>query len=82
MEGTVRTFDESVRMYIPVLMERITEAHGATYQLYYEYGYASVVNDKEVTAKMEKNIGNALGKESIVQLEQGAMMGSEDFSAF
>lgn len=86
LDGTVRTFDEMTRMYIPVLMERIvkgiTEAHGADYRFYYEDGYASVVNDKEITANIQKGIGEALGKDSIQQLEQGAMMGSEDFSAF
>lgn len=86
LKGTVRTFDQKVREEIPGLMERIvkgiTEAHGATYNFNYEFGYGSVVNDEHLTKKIEETIEDVLGEEYVMHLEQGAMMGSEDFSAF
>ncbi|MDQ0862203.1 amidohydrolase [Bacillus sp. V2I10] len=86
LNGTVRSFDPKVREEIPKLMERIvkgiTEAHGAWYDFDYEFGYSSVVNEEKLTKKMEELIGEVLGEEFILHLESGAMMGSEDFSAF
>lgn len=86
LNGTVRSFDPKVRAEIPKLMERIvkgiTEAHGATYDFTYEFGYSSVVNEENLTRQMEELIGEVLGEEFILPLEQGTMMGSEDFSAF
>ncbi|MED1201784.1 amidohydrolase [Heyndrickxia acidicola] len=86
LNGTVRTFDPAVRKKIPELMERIvkgiTEAHGATYDFQYEYGYGSVVNDEKLTAKLETVVGKALGDEYLLHLPPCSLMGSEYFSAF
>ncbi|MBM7583607.1 amidohydrolase [Bacillus pakistanensis] len=86
LNGTVRSFDQEVRKEIPSLMERIikgiTEAHGATYNFDYEFGYDSVVNDEDLTTKLEEMVEDVFGPDFILNLEPGAMMGSEDFSAF
>ena len=70
LNGTVRSFDPKVRAEIPKLMERIvkgiTEAHGATYDFSYEFGYSSVVNEENLTRQMEELIGEVLGEEFIL----------------
>ncbi|MFD0047968.1 amidohydrolase [Actinomycetes bacterium NPDC127524] len=86
LNGTVRSFDPDIRKKVPELMERIvkgiTDAHGASYDFEYEFGYSSVVNEEKLTAKMENVIESALGEEFILRLPSCFMMGSEDFSAF
>jgi amidohydrolase len=86
LNGTVRTFDPNIRKKIPELMERIvkgiTDAHGATYDFHYEFGYGSVVNEEKLTAKVETVVEKALGEEFIHHLPPCSLMGSEDFSAF
>ncbi|MFD2369008.1 M20 family metallopeptidase [Brevibacillus sp. GCM10020057] len=82
--GTVRSFDKNVRETVPKLMERvikgITEAHGATYEFRYEFGYRPVINDAEVTQLMEDVVVEALGAEWVDRMRPN--MGGEDFSAF
>lgn len=82
--GTVRSFDQKLRDSVPALMERvvkgITEAHGATYEFKYEYGYRPVINDEEVTRLMESIVTETLGEEWVDHMKPN--MGGEDFSAF
>lgn len=82
--GTVRSFDKELRETVPKLMERvikgITEAHGATYEFTYEFGYRPVINDAEVTQLMEDVVIEALGAEWVDHMRP--TMGGEDFSAF
>ncbi|MED4584785.1 M20 family metallopeptidase [Brevibacillus choshinensis] len=82
--GTVRSFDKDLRETVPKLMERvikgITEAHGATYEFTYEFGYRPVINDAEVTQLMEEVVVEALGAEWVDHMRPN--MGGEDFSAF
>lgn len=82
--GTVRSFDKELRETVPKLMERvikgITEAHGATYEFTYEFGYRPVINDAEVTQLMEDAVIEALGAEWVDHMRP--TMGGEDFSAF
>jgi amidohydrolase len=82
--GTVRTFKESVRSAVPGVMERIAKgvcaAHGATCSFKYDRGYASVVNEPEATARVEKAIDGALGEGTVIHLPP--LMGGEDFSAY
>lgn len=82
--GTVRTFDPEVRSQIPVWIEKITkgitEAHDAAYQFDYEFGYASVVNEEEITTLVEQTIVETFGEENRVIAPP--IMGGEDFSAF
>lgn len=82
--GTVRSFDKDLRESVPKLMERvikgITEAHGATYEFTYEFGYRPVINDAEVTQLMEDVVVEALGEKWIERMRP--TMGGEDFSAY
>jgi amidohydrolase len=84
IQGTVRSFDETLRKNVPKLMERIikgiTEAHGATYEFEFEYGYRPVINNDEVTRVIEETVREVLGEEAIDHIKPN--MGGEDFSAF
>ena len=84
MEGTVRTFDESLRTEMPKIIERIvsgvTSAHGATYALEYERGYRPVVNDERASELLRRAIVLSLGEDHLV--EAIPTMGGEDFSAY
>lgn len=84
INGTVRSFDEKLRASVPVLMERIvkgiTEAHGATYEFTYMNGYMPVINDEEVTKKIEETVREVYGADT-VEITRPSM-GAEDFSAF
>ncbi|MFP5113074.1 M20 family metallopeptidase [Bacillaceae bacterium C204] len=82
--GTVRSFDPTLRESIPAKMERvvkgITEAHEASYEFKYEFGYRPVINDNEVTAVIEETVREVLGEEALDLMKPN--MGGEDFSAF
>ncbi|MGI8541420.1 MAG: M20 family metallopeptidase [Rubrobacteraceae bacterium] len=84
MEGTVRTLDPEIRKQMPELMERVikgvTEAHGATHELDYSFGYRPVINDEEVTRVVEETAKNTFGEDA-VELQRPTM-GGEDFSAY
>src|SRR5262249_50226771 len=79
LTGTVRTFADAVRGRIPDLMEEIARgvcaAHGASFELDYQYGYKAVVSDPGATALVREIAGDAL-------TEMEPVMGGEDFSAY
>src|SRR5215208_1805040 len=83
MLGTVRTLDPEVRKRVPELMERIvkgiTEAHGASYEFEYQFGYRPVVNDEEVTRAIEETVREVFGEETLEMVRPN--LGGEDFSA-
>lgn len=82
--GTVRSFDQKLRKEAEEKIEQIakgiTEAHGATYEYTYRYGYDPVINDAFITRAVEESAIELFGKEKIVQLAPS--MGGEDFSAY
>ncbi|MGE7594676.1 amidohydrolase [Peribacillus frigoritolerans] len=82
--GSVRSFNPQQQVEIPNFIERIvkgiTEAHGATYEFDYQFGYAPTINDEEVTRLMDETVCEVFGEESREILKP--IMGSEDFSAF
>ncbi|MEK4010076.1 M20 family metallopeptidase [Peribacillus sp. FSL M8-0224] len=82
--GSVRSFNPELREEIPNFIERIvkgiTEAHGATYEFDYQFGYAPTINDEEVTRLMDETVCEIFGEES--REISKPIMGSEDFSAF
>ncbi|WP_042460305.1 M20 family metallopeptidase [Neobacillus dielmonensis] len=84
IQGTVRSFDKKLRESVPALMERvikgITEAHGATYDFRFDFGYAPVINHEEVTRVLEETVLEAFGEDTLELIP--ANMGGEDFSAF
>ncbi len=83
MLGTVRTLDPEIRKRVPELMERIvkgiTEAHGASYEFEYQFGFRPVINDKEVTRAIEETVCEAFGEETLEIVRP--TLGGEDFSA-
>jgi amidohydrolase len=83
MLGTVRTLDPEVRKKVPELMERvvkgITEAHGASYEFKYQFGFRPVVNDEEVTRAIEETVQEVFGEETLELVRPN--LGGEDFSA-
>ncbi|MBT2718856.1 amidohydrolase [Bacillus sp. ISL-57] len=82
--GSVRSFNPQLQVEIPNFIERIvkgiTEAHGATYEFDYQFGYAPTINDEEVTRLMDETVCEVFGEGSREILKP--IMGSEDFSAF
>ena len=79
LTGTTRSFDPEVRGRIPMLIEEIARgvcaAHGANFELDFQFGYKPVVNDPEATALVQEAIG-----ERLTDLEP--IMGGDDFSAY
>lgn len=82
--GTVRTFDETLRTTVPLLMERmirgVAEAHGATSEFRYERGYRPVVNDPALTLRLREVVTRTFSPDVLVDLRPS--MGGEDFSAY
>jgi amidohydrolase len=80
MSGTVRTFDPDLRERMPVLVEEVvrgvTAAHGAEYELDYQFGYQPVVNDERATALVR----DAVDPDTLTDL--APIMGGDDFSAY
>jgi amidohydrolase len=78
--GTVRTYRPEVRERTRETMSRVlngvTAAHGATYELDYVEGYAPVVNDPALAAIVRE----AAGPDRTVELEP--LMAGDDFSAY
>ncbi|PGY16031.1 M20 family metallopeptidase [Bacillus sp. AFS031507] len=82
--GSVRSFNPELRGKIPTFIERIvkgiTEAHGATYEFNYQFGYAPTINDEEITRLMDEAVCEVFGEERREIMKP--IMGSEDFSAY
>lgn len=84
LEGTIRTLNEDVRKRIPVLMkeilEGVTKAHGATYELEFSNPNPVTYNDPKLAEATLPVLEQVMGKENI--LRNGPQMGAEDFSYF
>ncbi|SMQ64563.1 amidohydrolase [Bacillus sp. OV166] len=82
--GSVRSFNPELRGKIPTFIERIvkgiTEAHGATYEFNYQFGYAPTINDEEITRLIDEAVCEVFGEERREIMKP--IMGSEDFSAY
>lgn len=82
--GTVRSFDPELRQRAPKLIERVIkgvcEAHGATYDLKYEFGYRPLINTDWV-ADILRDVALAEVGEEGFQVSKPTM-GGEDFSAY
>jgi amidohydrolase len=78
--GTVRSYRqearERTRELIGRVLDGVTTAHGATYELDYLDGYAPVVNDPQLAAVVRE----AAGADRLVETEP--IMAGEDFSAY
>ncbi|MGX7024831.1 amidohydrolase [Vagococcus hydrophili] len=84
IQGTVRTNDKEVRLFIKKRIEEtiagICSVYGATYELDYLFGYSQVVNDEAATNIVDTVAKKVVGQEKIFGAPQ--MMGGEDFSAY
>ncbi|MGH9575980.1 MAG: M20 metallopeptidase family protein, partial [Terriglobales bacterium] len=85
LNGTVRTHnDEDVRKRIPGLMrevlEGVTRAHGASFDLDYRWGNAVTYNDPKLVAEMLPAIRRVMGESKVIS--PPPQMGAEDFSFF
>ena len=83
LRGTVRAFDESVRLLakrrIGEIATGIAGAHGASAALEYEDGYPPTVNDAEQSAFVA-DVARAVAGEAGVDTTREPTMGAEDFS--
>ncbi len=85
LNGTVRTHnDEDVRKRIPVLMREVldgvTRAHGASYDLDYRWGNPVTYNDPRLVAEMLPAIRRVMGDSKVIS--PPPQMGAEDFAFF
>src|SRR5690625_2734914 len=80
LEGTVRTFNETVRKKVKEqiysLVKGIVEGYSASSHIDYLHGYPALFNHKEETDLLKQ----LFGKESVVDFD--VSMGAEDFSYF
>lgn len=85
LTGTIRTLDPKTREAMPQRLERIlqgiTQAGRARYELKINQGYASVSNDERVTSLVEETGRELLGGENVVIIPRPSM-GGEDFAYF
>jgi len=83
LRGTVRAFDEDVRLLakrrVGEIAAGIAAAHGATTTLDYQDGYPATVNDIEETAFVA-DVARAVAGEGKVDTDKSPVMGAEDFS--
>ncbi|WP_156505997.1 M20 family metallopeptidase [Bacillus sp. SJS] len=82
--GTVRSFNEELRNRIPGQIERIvkglTDAHQASYEFDYSFGYRPVINEEHTTKLLHAAAEHLYGQEA-VEIMKPSMVG-EDFSAY
>ncbi|MFK2827242.1 amidohydrolase [Bacillus sp. B190/17] len=83
--GTIRSLDPEIRVkakgFVNQIVKGITETHGASYEIVWHEGYASVVNDKEAVRITREVAESIVGKENVIHVEE-PLFGGEDFSAF
>ncbi|MCA9797000.1 MAG: amidohydrolase, partial [Candidatus Eremiobacteraeota bacterium] len=82
--GTVRTFRDEVRQLVKQrlqgLIDGLCAAHGATGKLRYREGYPSLINDAEVTARVEKVCRDVLELPEL--LPDPRTLGGEDMAYY
>lgn len=85
LEGTIRTFNEETRNWVPKVMEDlirgITTSQGAAYEFKYEPKYPALINDKDMTSFAKESLKKVVGEENVFDLKE-PNMGGEDFAYF
>ncbi len=85
LTGTVRTLSEPLHRKVPRWMKQIldgvTQAHGASYQLNYEVLGSVLSNSKEMAALAKKVGRRLIDAPKVISLET-ASMGGEDFAEY
>ncbi|MGH9381916.1 MAG: M20 metallopeptidase family protein [Thermoanaerobaculia bacterium] len=84
LEGTVRSYAAGMPERVQALMRRIldglTQAAAASYELEYETMTPATVNAPELAQRVRPSLERAVGAEAVVDVE--ATMGGEDFAYF
>ena len=84
LEGTVRTYNPEVRDTVErrmkAILEGITRAHGGAFELDYDRGTPSVINDPVLSREMSVYLADAPGVDTVLELPP--TMGGEDFAYF
>ncbi|MFF0827462.1 amidohydrolase [Brevibacillus sp. NPDC003359] len=84
LKGTVRTYDEEVRVAVEQSLNRIVEAScqavGATCEIMYQRGYPATWNDETETPLLAVEAKRIFGEERVLKIPPG--MGGEDFAYF
>jgi amidohydrolase len=82
MRGTIRTFNEDLRGFIPREMEKVlqglTSAAGASYTFDVTRRFPPLVNDEAATALVRKSAEKIVGPDRVREATPG--MGGEDFA--
>lgn len=82
--GSVRTFKEETRQFVAERIKKITsaicEAHRATAEIKYEFGYDATANDPAITEVVRQVITEQYGDTALPPIEP--LMGAEDFSRY
>ncbi len=82
--GTVRCMEPGLREEVPRRMEQIirgiTEAHGASYEMSYTYGYRPLINHKKVTQIVAGSVIDVLGSNALYTIKPS--MAADDMSAY
>lgn len=85
LSGTLRSLSEDVRVksrnYIEQILDGVTKAHGAEYEIAWELGYPAITNDNDATNITKIAMEKIFDKKNIVQVE-APIYGTEDFSSF
>ena len=85
LEGTIRTFNEETRNWVPKVMEDlirgITTSQGAAYEFKYEPKYPALITDKYMTSFAKESLKKVVGEENVFDLKE-PNMGGEDFAYF
>ncbi len=84
LEGTVRTYNEEIRDAIEgrmyEILAGITAAGGGSYELDYERGSPTTINDPGLAAEMLPTLARVVGAGNVITLDP--VMGGEDFLIF
>ena len=85
IKGTLRTFDDSIKMYIKNSMKEVldytTKCYGGSYEMEFLSFAPTVINDKFMVSLAKKTLGNVFGEDKILECKK-PYTGSEDFSFF
>ena len=85
MKGTARTMSEETRTFIIETLEKdlpkFVESLGGTINVDIKRGYAPVINNEEMTKKVENNIVDLYGEDALELIKQ-PRMDVEDVSYF
>ena len=84
LEATIRTTTDATRKLVEAriksLIDNITKAHGATYELDYKHNYPAIQNDSLLNAMVQKSAASAVGQGNV--FDAPMMTASEDFSYY